>query len=95
MILIPKVYFDLGVIGDALSIWLLLLFRRPRKPQKPPTETQIRGLGAYLVFMSFFVLLFTRAFANHPSYFAWGVGVALCALMFYAGFSLMGVRRSE
>ncbi|AGG36552.1 hypothetical protein SMF1_0005 [Sulfolobales Mexican fusellovirus 1] len=85
---IPKAYVEAGVVVDGLFLIFLFLYRRPLKT-KPPTQSQLRALGAYLVFMSFFVLLFTRAFTNYPSYLAWGEGVALCAFMFLTGFSLI------
>jgi len=81
--LIPKIDFDLGVLGDGLIVSLLLLFR---KKKTIPTNRIPKNLGTYLIVTSFITLFIVRAFANITSLLMWEEAVGFCASVFVIGY---------
>ncbi len=87
MIYVPSDLLTLGLAGDGVSLIWYMLFRKEKKGQKKKNEIRLsrKQWGYIFIFISFFALLFARAFGNYPSYLDWGEAVAISTFLFMAG----------
>jgi len=83
MIYIPKSLFELLSLIDIAFILYYFLIRKKSKVTEP--KVNLRHLGYYLIFASFFLLFFIRFFANIPSYSVWYQSIVMSILIYLIG----------
>ncbi len=90
MIYIPSELFTLGLAGDGVSLLLYMVFRKEKpkketKKEKKEISFSRKTWGYIFIFISFFALLFSRAFGYYPSVLDWGEAVVISTFLFMAG----------
>jgi hypothetical protein len=82
--MIPVKFIEVGIVID-ISFLIYYFLVRKVKVRKEEANVNLRGLGYYLLFSSFFILFIVSAFAQIPSLLVWWESVAFSAFLFLLG----------